>query len=246
MNKNGVFFLVAFIVLAGLGAWMFLADSDDGESARQAAKPARAASGDFHASGGGNGVADSRTAEDSADGLATEEGGEAMAADDDRRASVAPVESGVAPTGSKSPTTPQPDRAASPGAEASPSEAEASDKSDADGPGLDMEAIQEAMNSYKPVVKRCYERLLQDFPDVSGKVTIAFDIITEEGEGRIELAELADSDDVGVKTDLFDTRLHDCMLSNLGELTFPAPRGGQKLRVNYPFRLRAEAKSDKP
>lgn len=101
------------------------------------------------------------------------------------------------------------------------------------------EDIQRVLNEqFKPVAKRCYEQAIEQFPDaeVDGRVVVSFDIIAENGEGRVELAEL------GEASTLFDDGLHDCMLSSLGEVVFPA--GDGKLRVNFPFNFAASDSRD--
>lgn len=95
---------------------------------------------------------------------------------------------------------------------------------------ISRQAIQQVLNEqFRPVAKRCYEQVIEQYPDakVDGRVVVAFDIIAEGGEGRVELAEL------GENSTLFDDGLHDCMLSSLGDVVFPA--SDAKLRVNYPF-----------
>lgn len=84
---------------------------------------------------------------------------------------------------------------------------------------------------YRPVAKRCYEETRAQFPDaqVDGRVELFFDIIAENNQGRVELAE------PGEGSTLFAGGLHDCMLDGLGDVVFPVPEGEQKVRVKYPF-----------
>lgn len=99
-------------------------------------------------------------------------------------------------------------------------------------PAIPSQDIQRVMaDQYKPAVKECYAKISEQFPDVgvSGRVVVAFDIIAEDGQGRVELAE------PGENSTLFDDELRDCMLGGLGDVMFPVPEGAQKLRVNYPF-----------
>jgi|GEM_PF-4062782 len=100
-----------------------------------------------------------------------------------------------------------------------------------DTPGsIRPEDIQRVLEEqFKPVAKSCYEKVIAQFPDaeIDGRVVLAFDVISAGGEGRVELAEL------GEESTLFDDELHDCMLSQLGDVVFPSANG--KLRVNYPF-----------
>ncbi len=95
---------------------------------------------------------------------------------------------------------------------------------------LSKESIQNSVEALKPFVKDCYENTLKDFPDAEGKVVIGFTIIAAEDGGRVELSEL-DAEE----TTLFDTRLHDCMLEEVGNIDFDTPGGDGKVKVRYPF-----------
>lgn len=100
---------------------------------------------------------------------------------------------------------------------------------------VDREDVLAGIKEVKPLVKECYEKALVDFPDAAGRVTVGFRIIAEDGEGRVELSELDEE-----KTDLFDVKLHDCMLQSIGEARFEAPQSGGVVNVTYPFQLRSD------
>lgn len=95
---------------------------------------------------------------------------------------------------------------------------------------LSRENIKEGIEAVRPLVKACYEDALHEFPDAAGQVTLAFRVIAEGGEGRVELSELEDE-----KTTLFDEKLHECMMLSIGEATFDVPGGGGVVNVTYPF-----------
>jgi len=95
---------------------------------------------------------------------------------------------------------------------------------------LDKATIQEGIKTLRPILRVCYEGLLEEFPSAAGKVTLSFRIAAENEEGRVELSEL-DSE----KTTLFDEKLHDCMMESIGDAKFPAPEGGGVVSVTYPF-----------
>ena len=99
-------------------------------------------------------------------------------------------------------------------------------------PTLDKDDIQRGIKTITPYVKACYEQTLTDFPDAAGRVVIAFDIVGEGDEGRVELSELAED-----KTTLFDTGLHDCILESIGDVKFEKPNGQGKVHVRYPFQF---------
>lgn len=136
----------------------------------------------------------------------------------------------MGPTGDDIP--PPPDRPGSAGA------TEGSDENDTAPTGtLDKATIKKGIESIRPLVKVCYEESLEDFPDAAGRVTVGFRVIGEEGEGRVELAELDQE-----KTTLFDERLHDCMMQQIGDATFDTPpEGGGVVNVTYPFSFATES-----
>ena len=97
---------------------------------------------------------------------------------------------------------------------------------------LRKEDVKAGIEAVRPLVKTCYEEALVDFPDAEGRVTVSFRIVGENGAGRVEMSEL-DPDE----TDLFDERLHDCMLKSIGEASFDIPEGGGVVSVTYPFQF---------
>lgn len=104
---------------------------------------------------------------------------------------------------------------------------------------LERDEIQAVMFEIRPLVKKCYEKTLADFPNASGKVVIAFEIKGDEDdvEGRVELAELESE-----KSDLRDEKLHDCLMLVISDITTDSPGSGEVLRVNYPFSFLTKAK----
>lgn len=135
----------------------------------------------------------------------------------------------MGPTGND--ISPPPDRPDSAGA------AEGDESDEPPSGTLDKETIKQGIESIRPLVKACYEESLEEFPDAAGRVTVGFRVIGEEGEGRVELAELDEE-----KTTLFDERLHDCMMQQIGDATFDAPpEEGGVVNVTYPFSFATES-----
>lgn len=100
---------------------------------------------------------------------------------------------------------------------------------------ITREEVLEGIEAFRPVVGRCYEDVLREFPEAAGRVIVEFDVVARGGEGRVELAEL------GEGTTLFDNHLHDCMLESLGDVTFSVTSGDGTVRVRYPFNFVAES-----
>ena len=95
---------------------------------------------------------------------------------------------------------------------------------------MNKEDVRKGIEAVRPLVKVCYEEMLQEFPKASGKVVVGFRIGAEDGEGRVEMSELKDDG-----TTLFDEKLHDCLQARISEAKFSAPSGGGVVDVRYPF-----------
>ena len=92
--------------------------------------------------------------------------------------------------------------------------------------------IMEAITRVKPLVKDCYERMLDDFPDAEGKIVVQLKVKAIEGIGEVEAIKVGDDE----KTDLFDTKMHECMGAALSLVTFPLEgEEDAEVVVNYPF-----------
>ncbi len=99
-------------------------------------------------------------------------------------------------------------------------------------PVVSKEVIAQAFQDLKPNVKVCYEELLKDFPEASGKLSMNFVFETENGMSRLQMAEFNDD------TTLFDRKLHDCVAESVGALEFQQMPDGGRLAVTYPFDFR--------
>jgi TonB family protein len=91
--------------------------------------------------------------------------------------------------------------------------------------GLDRDVIANYIKTKLGQVLYCYERQLSASPDLYGKVAIKFTI------GPTGLVE---SQKIGEST-LKNATVENCILQKLSEWKFPAPRGGTKVLVTYPF-----------
>ncbi len=95
---------------------------------------------------------------------------------------------------------------------------------------LDPQDIQRVVRNHVAEYRYCYERSLQKRPDLAGKVVVRF-VIGARG------------DVVSVKTTestIGDADVGDCLQARIGRWTFPAPRGGGMVTVNYPFVFRPQ------
>ncbi|MBX2989172.1 MAG: AgmX/PglI C-terminal domain-containing protein [Bdellovibrionaceae bacterium] len=91
--------------------------------------------------------------------------------------------------------------------------------------GLDREIIAQTIKSYLGQILYCYERQLSANPDLFGKVAVRFTI---GPTGSVESQNIGD-------TTLKNATVEGCILNKVASWRFPAPQGGTKVMVTYPF-----------
>lgn len=91
--------------------------------------------------------------------------------------------------------------------------------------GLDREIIAQYIRSQLGQILYCYERQLSARPDLFGKVAIKFTI---GPSGEVETQKIGE-------TSLRDTSVEGCILQKVARWKFPAPEGGTRVLVTYPF-----------
>jgi len=91
--------------------------------------------------------------------------------------------------------------------------------------GLDREVIAQYIKSQLGQILYCYERQLSAHPDLFGKVAVKFTIA---GTGSVETQTIGD-------TTLKNATVEGCILNKVARWKFPAPAGGTKVLVTYPF-----------
>lgn len=91
--------------------------------------------------------------------------------------------------------------------------------------GLDREEIANYIRTQLGQILYCYERQLSANKELFGKVSVKFTI---SGSGKVETQTVSD-------TTLRNTSVEGCMLNKIASWKFPAPRGGTKVIVTYPF-----------
>lgn len=96
---------------------------------------------------------------------------------------------------------------------------------------LSRAEIESTLRSVKNQVRYCYEKQLTDRPELTGKVVVHFVI---SGSGAVASAET--TPDPGLET------VGSCTARVVKRLTFPKPRGGGRVIVNYPYRFSPENK----
>ncbi|HVJ64530.1 MAG TPA: AgmX/PglI C-terminal domain-containing protein [Bdellovibrionota bacterium] len=95
--------------------------------------------------------------------------------------------------------------------------------------GLDRSEVDAVVRQNLAQIRFCYNRGLRSHPDLSGRVTSNFVI---GGDGRVKTSNIRQSS-LGVAA------VEDCIRDKVASWSFPKPRGGGEVTVNYPFMLRA-------
>lgn len=91
--------------------------------------------------------------------------------------------------------------------------------------GLDREVIAQYIKSQLGQILYCYERQLSAKPDLFGKVAVKFTI---GPQGAVEQQLIGD-------TTLKNATVEGCILNRVAAWKFPAPQGGTRVLVTYPF-----------
>lgn len=91
--------------------------------------------------------------------------------------------------------------------------------------GLDREIIAQTIKAYLGQILYCYERQLSASPELFGKVAVRFTI---GPTGSVETQNIGD-------TTLRNATVEGCILNKVASWKFPAPSGGTKVMVTYPF-----------
>lgn len=94
--------------------------------------------------------------------------------------------------------------------------------------GLNQSEVSAVMRTNNNQIRNCYEKTLKRNPRAVGKVKIQM-IVGANGR-IISLSQMQNT--VG------DSALVDCIISRIRTWSFPLPRGGQKVTVNYPWVFR--------
>lgn len=94
---------------------------------------------------------------------------------------------------------------------------------------LGRESVERGMELFRPMAQRCYEDLLDDFPDASGRLTLRFTVQAEDGTGVVVMSEI-DRD----KTEVLEVAFHDCLSRRIGKVEFEADETGST-EVAFPY-----------
>jgi outer membrane biosynthesis protein TonB len=93
------------------------------------------------------------------------------------------------------------------------------------GAGLDRAVIDQIVRRRQDRIRLCYERQLNFVPGLAGKVTVQF-IINADG-GVLSNSLIEDT--------MKNKAVNDCISAEVKSWTFPRPKGGAQVKVDYPF-----------
>jgi TonB family protein len=90
---------------------------------------------------------------------------------------------------------------------------------------LDKELVRKVIQDHRSQIRTCYESLLNQFPNLGGKVQVQFTI---GADGRVLVSRVAQSS-------ASNGQLEQCVSSRVRLWQFPKPKGGGTVVVSYPF-----------
>ncbi|WP_375769146.1 AgmX/PglI C-terminal domain-containing protein [Archangium gephyra] len=102
------------------------------------------------------------------------------------------------------------------------------------GPGLDKEQIRSVIEANRGDIRECYERALEQSPQLQGLIAVRFMI---NADGSV-------SDPVAARNTVGDAGLEQCIASKMTAWRFPPVADGGRVAVTYPFLFRARQEPD--
>jgi len=94
----------------------------------------------------------------------------------------------------------------------------------ADSASLDKEVIQGVVKEHTAEIRTCYENELKNNKELAGKLDLSW---TVGAEGTVT--------EVVAKENTLNKAVEDCVVEAIKKWTFPAPKGGETVKVDYPF-----------
>ncbi len=125
--------------------------------------------------------------------------------------------------------------------------APAAEEESEDGIGFDPAYIRAAIESIRPLIAECYDLTLaaaeregEEPPE--GSIVAQFVIAGEPGVGAF----IEENEIVEERSTLSHPALDECFRETLYTMELPAPEGGGRVTVHYPFRFRPHAEEPAP
>lgn len=100
---------------------------------------------------------------------------------------------------------------------------------------LDAEYIRAAVQELKPLLAECYELARGEQTDLEGRLVVEFEIV-----GEPEVGGIVDQSSIDQASDLDHPVLVECVRETMYTAELPAPEGGGRVTVRYPFNFSPE------
>jgi hypothetical protein len=94
---------------------------------------------------------------------------------------------------------------------------------------VDREEIRQAISAVVPLIRQCFQDIAERYPG-NQSVTLKFTLEGQGPTGHFRNGEVAEST-------IQDPHAQACFLDSLLDVRFPAPRGGGRVTLSYPFRF---------
>jgi hypothetical protein len=92
-----------------------------------------------------------------------------------------------------------------------------------------------------PLVKECYENLLEQQPKSGGRMVLKFAIMGDEDVGGI-----VDGVELAEESEIQDADFRECLAESTMSAVFDPPEGGGRVEITYPFVFMAHADAETP
>ncbi|MBR4986574.1 MAG: AgmX/PglI C-terminal domain-containing protein [Proteobacteria bacterium] len=99
---------------------------------------------------------------------------------------------------------------------------------------MDKAIVQSVVSAHTGDIKLCYEDALKTTPDLKGKMMVKWVV---GSDGAVKSSEIAKSEST-----IENEQFGNCLLTKVNQWTFPAPKDGGEVAIDYPF----EFNTDKP
>lgn len=95
---------------------------------------------------------------------------------------------------------------------------------------LDAQYIRDAVREVRPLLAECYERTLEEQPELEGTMIVEFTI-----EGEPDVGGVVENTTIADTSTLSHPSLDECVRETMYTLQLPAPDGSGSVQVRYPF-----------
>ena len=94
------------------------------------------------------------------------------------------------------------------------------------------EGIESAMKIFLPNMRKCYDQVRAEYPDIEGRIVLSFQISKNDDPENIDIAKIEEVEIL--ETELDYEEMDNCVMDTIDNLWFEPPEDG-KIFVRYPF-----------